>query len=777
MYLWSRRSLRLKTLGILVLLLCVVGALSFAASAWMLDRSLAEFEQRAVSERVARVSSAIQQDVTARVRVASAYGFWDDAAAFMEQQDEKFLSVNFTVESLRNAQVSAVAFLALDGHLHAGVEMREGQRQLLDESRPLVQHMRALVMDPALAGRSIGGDAKRWADGQPLLMVFSPVRRAERLSPQVGWLVLVQVLDEPNLRELSQGAGVDFRFLPARAEALGAAAAPVHNSAAQVTQPMRDALGVSELLLQVDLPPALERQRQTGLLVLLLNSFVLVLLAAAAAVLLLDRLILRRLADFARLARRQRHGAAAWPQHWPVQGQDELDQLALALNTMVSSLDQARDELERDVRTDGLTGLGNRRQLYEQLDHLLGQQARHRELTLALLLIDLDDFKLLNVSLGHELGNHLLVQTGRRLKELVRASDVVTRLGGDEFALIYVAEKGELGVLSFVRRVQQALAQPVSYQGLEVTVTGSIGIAYIATQAGQALNKDDLLRNAELAMYAAKRAGKGRYSLFNDALLGDVQERMLLEQQLRECLRQDQLEVWFQPIIDVRSGEVAMFEALARWPLDGGYCSPTRFIPVAEETGLINELGAAVARKVIAALPALLAVKARHVVNVNLSPRQLMSRHLVEQMCSLVDGAGLSRDSIHFELTESALASNADFAKQQLDALAAAGFHLHLDDFGTGYSSLHRLQSLPFSTLKLDRSFVVMLGEGDARIARAIISLAEQLGMQVIAEGIETEAQQQRLQELGCHLIQGYLHARPMPLDALLAWLAQRQVA
>jgi len=227
MYLWSRRSLRLKTLGILVLLLCVVGALSFAASAWLLDRSLAEFEQRAVSERVARVSSAIQQDVTARVRVASDYGFWDDAAAFMEQQDEKFLSVNFTVESLRNAQVSAVAFLALDGHLHAGVEMREGQRQLLDESRPLVQHMRALVMDPALAGRSIGGDAKRWADGQPLLMVFSPVRRAERLSPQVGWLVLVQVLDEPNLRELSQGAGVDFRFLPARAEALGAAAAPV----------------------------------------------------------------------------------------------------------------------------------------------------------------------------------------------------------------------------------------------------------------------------------------------------------------------------------------------------------------------------------------------------------------------------------------------------------------------------------------------------------------------------------------------------------------------
>lgn len=778
---WNPRSLRLKTLGILGLLLCAVGALSFAASAWMLDSSLGEFEQRVAQERVARVASAIQQDVSARVRVASDYGFWDDAAAFMSEPDEKFLTVNFTAESLRNAQVAAVAFFGLDGHLHAGVEMREGRRETLDETRPLVQRMRDLVMDRALAGRSIGGDAKRWVDGRPLLMVFSPVRRTERLSPQLGWLVMLQGLDEANLRELSQTTGASFRLLPAAAGGAARAdsAAQVSTAAAQITQPLRDALGESELLLQVDLPPALERQRQTGLLVLLLNSFVLVLLAGAAAVLLLDRLILRRLAEFARLARRHRGAGRARPgqaqaQRWPVQGQDELDELALALNGMVGSLDQARAELERDVRTDALTGLGNRRQLYEQIDQLLGQKARHRELTLALLLIDLDDFKLLNDSLGHELGNHLLVQTGQTLKKLVRASDVVTRLGGDEFALIYVAEKGELGVLSFVRRLQQALAQPVSYQDMEVTVTGSIGIAYLHAKPGQTINKDDLLRNAELAMYAAKRAGKGRYSLFNDALLGDVQERMLLEQQLRECLRQDQLEVWFQPILDVRTGEVAMFEALARWPLEGGYCSPARFIPVAEETGLINELGAAVARKVIAALPALLALDARHVVNVNLSPRQLMSRHLVEQMCSLVDGAGLSRDSIHFELTESALASNADFAKQQLDALAAAGFHLHLDDFGTGYSSLHRLQSLPFSTLKLDRSFVVMLGQGDARIARSIISLAEQLGLQVIAEGIETLEQQERLLDLGCHLIQGYLHAKPMPLPDLLAWLARR---
>jgi EAL domain-containing protein (putative c-di-GMP-specific phosphodiesterase class I) len=249
---------------------------------------------------------------------------------------------------------------------------------------------------------------------------------------------------------------------------------------------------------------------------------------------------------------------------------------------------------------------------------------------------------------------------------------------------------------------------------------------------------------------------------------------MLLEQRLREALRLDQLEVWFQPIVDLRTGDVCMFEALARWPLDGGYCPPDRFIPVAEESSLINALGTSIARKVMSAMPLLLALDARSIVNINLSPKQLMNKHLVEQMCALVDSSALPRSCIHFELTESALATDADYAELQLSALAAAGFHLHLDDFGTGYSSLHRLQSLPFSTLKLDRSFVVLLGQGDDRVSRAIISLATQLGLQVIAEGIETPEQQARLEAMQCHYVQGYLYAKPMPLVKLVQWLKDR---
>jgi diguanylate cyclase (GGDEF)-like protein len=504
---------------------------------------------------------------------------------------------------------------------------------------------------------------------------------------------------------------------------------------------------------------------------LLANALVLVVLGVLAVVVLLDRLVLKRLGQFARLARNQRSTDVALLQPWPVRGHDELDDLALSLNTMVSALGAARQGLERDVRTDALTDLGNRRLLYEQLDHLLAQQRRQPDLTLAVLLIDLDDFKLINDSLGHEAGDFLLTAIARSLEQLIRGSDVVVRLGGDEFALLYVAHADELGVRRFAERVQEAIAETRVYQGSNLTVSCSIGVSYACSQT----DKDNLIRNADLAMYDAKQAGKGRCSFYNDAMLGNVQERMLLEQQLRECLRHDQLAVWFQPIVDARSGAAPMLEALARWQLeDGSFCPPAKFIPVAEESGLIIALGMSIARKVVAAMPALLALNPQQIVNINLSAKQLMSATLVEEMCALVDSHGVPRACVHFELTESAVAKDVELASAHMAALAQAGFHLHLDDFGTGYSSLHRLQTLPFSTLKLDRSFVIQLGQGDARIAKVILALGAELGMDVIAEGIETELEHRRLCDLGCHFMQGYWHARPMPLAEVLAWLAGR---
>ena len=762
---WGMTSLRAKIITILALLLCAVGAISFGVSSTLLDHSLNEFEKRADTDQLTRVELALNQEIAALVRNVVNRAVWDNAALHVRRLDETYMDKNFTSLSMENSQIYAAAFFTLNGKLHSGVDVRSGQRRPLQANSTLEQAMRSVQTDPS---RQTGGDAKRWVDGKPVLLVFSAVRSDQPWAANVGWLVMARSLEDANLKDLVQATGARFHIVKAEA----ATSSPHDGQAATETtsKVLADSLGRSELRLEVGLPKDLDQQRKTGVWLLLANALVLVVLAIAAAVLLLDSLVLKRLSMFARKALDTHARSGQALQTWPVQGHDELDQLAIALNAMVSDVGAARHKLEHDVRTDALTGLGNRKLLYEQLDQLMGQQERNTNLTLAVLLIDLDDFKLINDSLGHEAGNFLLVEIADALKQLVRTTDVVTRLGGDEFALIYVAMEDELGVQRFVNRVQDAIARPRTYKETVLTVTGSIGVAF----ATGALDKDALLRNADLAMYSAKGAGKGCHSFFNDPMLGNVQDRMLMEQRLRECVRLDQLEVWFQPIVDVRQDEVFMFEALARWPLDGGYCPPDRFIPVAEESGLIIPLGMAIARKVIAAMPALRAIDARNVVNINLSPKQLLSKGLVEQMTALLDEAQLPYSCIHFELTESALASDADHAKEQLDALSKAGFHLHLDDFGTGYSSLHRLQSLPFSTLKLDRSFVIQMGKGDDRIARVIISLASQMHMEVIAEGIETADQQAQLMALNCHMIQGYFHAKPMPLPKLLQWLSER---
>lgn len=761
-------SLRIKILLILVLFLCAVGSVSFGVGSYLFNQSLVDFEQRATASQLARVETGFVQDVDALVRITVDNALWEDAAQYMQRPAPAFLEKTFTLESLKNLDVNAVAFFTLNGRLHSGVDARSGQRTSLRADDSLVQGIGAALQQPNLPQRAGGGNLKLWVAGRPVVAGFSPVRGSEPGAVKTGWLVMVRVLDEPVLRTLVQTTGSQFHIAQA------VSPVPTDTQSGVVSKALTDSLGNSALRLDVVLQEGLDQQRHTGFLILLVNAVVLVAIAAVGAVLVFDRLIFKRLALFAAKARGLQGTHEGVVHEWPVQGSDELDALALALNDMVADLDQSRNQLMLDVRTDSLTGLGNRRLLLEKLEHFLGlrqRQGAQANLSIAVLLIDIDDFKIINDSLGHEAGNFLLKEIAHSLQTMVRASDVVARLGGDEFALIFAANNDELGVDQFASRVQKTISKPRDFNGSVLTVSASIGIA-IATATS---DQDSLLRNADLAMYASKAAGKGRHSFFQDVMLANVQERMVLEQQLRECLRLDELEVWFQPIMDVRTNQVAMFEALARWPLaGGGYCPPDRFIPVAEESGLIHQLGADVARKVVAAMPALRALNPHHIVNINLAPKQLMSKPLVQQMCALFDGAGVPRACIHFELTESALASDANYATAQLDALAQAGFHLHLDDFGTGYSSLHRLRSMPFSTLKLDRSFVILMGNGDDRIARVIVSLAQQLGMDVIAEGIETAEQQAQLMALGCHLIQGYYHAKPMPIGQLLQWLQDR---
>ena len=354
---------------------------------------------------------------------------------------------------------------------------------------------------------------------------------------------------------------------------------------------------------------------------------------------------------------------------------------------------------------------------------------------LALLTIDLDRFKQVNDTLGHQVGDLLLMEAGERIRRVMRAEDTCARFGGDEFVVLLrdVAEADEAGLIA--GRLVSALSAPYEFNGQRVLAGASVGIA-LAPQHGE--TTEDLLRNSDLALYQAKAAGKGAYRFFETELNESMQARRLMEIDLREAVDQDRVEVYFQPVIDVTSGEIVGCEALARWRRGNGFVSPTEFIPLAEETGLILPLGERCAAQGMRGGRALAGESARVGQSVGAPipgrrPRGVGHRHLA--------AAGLPANRLELEITESILVGDKPRVLEVLTALRALGVHIALDDFGTGYSSLSYLSSFPFDRIKIDRSFVTDVDSRPeaAAIVRAVTGLAETLGMSTTAEGVETQ--------------------------------------
>ena len=428
--------------------------------------------------------------------------------------------------------------------------------------------------------------------------------------------------------------------------------------------------------------------------------------------------------------------------------------------TDITDAQRANRQLTWLAHFDPLTGLANRHQFRSRLAALLEPpfgQAR----PFALLCLDLDHFKTVNDTLGHAVGDRLRART--------RRSDTVARLGGDEFAVILhdVGSAAEAELLT--RRLLDGLQAPCEVQGAHIAVRSSIGIA-LAPKDGTGI--DTLLNNADLALYAAKSAGRGDFSFFAPQMASSTRRRLLIEQELRGALARQELSLAYQPQVDLNDGRVIGFEALLRWRhAELGDVSPVEFVPVAEEVGLIQSIGAWVIQEACrqaATWPGALTV------SVNVSAAQAMSQDLCPVALGALQAHGLAPRQLELEITESIFMNEAQATMQVLHSLRSAGLRVALDDFGTGYSSLAYLRRFPFDTLKIDRSFIrELLQRRDARaIVEMIIGLAQTLNMSTVAEGVEEPAQASVLREVGCATLQGYLVARPMPASAVAGFLA-----
>jgi diguanylate cyclase (GGDEF)-like protein/PAS domain S-box-containing protein len=442
--------------------------------------------------------------------------------------------------------------------------------------------------------------------------------------------------------------------------------------------------------------------------------------------------------------------------------------------TDITKRKDVEDQLLHDAFHDALTGLANRSLFLDRLSLSLARTKRRQDFHFAVLFLDFDRFKLINDSLGHLSGDRALVAIARRLETSVRPGDTVARLGGDEFAVLLDDVHNLEDVERLTQRIEQRLADPLQVDGHEIFVSASIGIAFGTAGYDR---PEEVLRDADAAMYRAKALGRSRHEVFNEALHLAAKDRLRLETDLRHAVEEASFGLQYQPIVSLVDGSVIGFEALVRWrhPV-WGLVPPDQFIQVAEETGLILPIGRWVLSE---ACEKTRKWQREHpsnpplAINVNLSRRQLLQADLLEQVRAILHRTGLPAESLRLEITESAILENPDTAVELLRHLKSLNIGLCVDDFGTGYSSLSSLQQFPVNILKIDRSFIRGMGpEGERdEIVRAVVGLAHSLHMKVVAEGVETEGQLDRLRAMSCDYGQGYLLSHALDAEGIEIFL------
>jgi PAS domain S-box-containing protein len=461
-----------------------------------------------------------------------------------------------------------------------------------------------------------------------------------------------------------------------------------------------------------------------------------------------------------------------------IQNEEGQTERLVIVNRDITERKRAEEALAHSALHDTLTNLPNRTLFLDRVRHAIALSQRHTTYKFAVLFIDLDDFRVFNDSMGHAAGDALLIQIARRLIVSIRSVDTISRvgrpddtstfvslarLGGDEFTILLEDIRDCGDAIRVAERIQERLTIPFVAEGEEVVITASIGIALCATSY---IHPQELVRDAEIAMYRAKREGKARCQVFDNAMHMVAVKRLRLETDLRRALELGEFRVHYQPIVSLKTGEIAGFEALSRWQRPEGLLSPAHFIQIAEQTGIILPMNRLLLRE------ACLQLRAWHsqfpcdpalAMSVNITPKEFAQSDFAAQIGTTLAELGIDPSSINVEITETIAMADPQRSSLVLAELKALGVHISIDDFGTGYSSLSRLQGFPVDTLKIDRSFISKIDTDreTRKIVRVIITLAHNLGLKVVAEGAETAEQVKVLKQLRCELVQGYFFAKP----------------
>ncbi|MCX7284260.1 MAG: EAL domain-containing protein [Novosphingobium sp.] len=656
------------------------------------------------------------------------------------------------LQSLRDrARVSEAAIVHLDGSVIASGGTQAGNGTTIDG---------AAMLSRLEEGQDRGVVT---LDGAEALAAAVPIE----LPDLAGWLVLVNRLGPEDMAQLSRLSAVAVEARVVDRAGLGKKLANValgkiteldgskgerlvRVSAIASLQDGRE----PRLVLAHSLSAALARYAKLRMVLLLISGIG--VLAGAWAAVRLSRGIALPLQSLAQAARAYGNGAVAKVK---VEGAIEVRSLADSFNAMVDAVEEREQQIMHASLHDALTALPNRRFFIEKLDRAVARQSENHRTMVAF--IDIDDFKAINDAMGHPFGDELLRSVGRSLQEQF-ADAMIARFGGDEFGLLLDGLDPRTDLTALARSLEATLNREMTIDGRSLLVSASVGIAIGPSDAD---TSDALLKSADLALYRAKSEGKGAYHFFEPELDAEASRRRRMEIDMRRAIRDGDFELHFQPLFSISENRVKGFEALMRWPhKEHGMIPPVTFIPIAEESGMIVQLGEWAVREACrqAALwPSDISVA------VNISPRQLVADGLATCVAQALAQTGLPAERLELEITESVFIGNVERTLKILHSLQTLSVRVALDDFGTGYSSLSYLRSFPFDKIKIDQSFVRALEEGGSAhaIIRAITTLADALGMDTLAEGVETQELSDALKAEGCDMIQGYLISRPVPGD------------
>ena len=749
-----KKTLIAACLGALALIVVV-----FSSTRFLLLHSFQSIETAEARQSIERVNQALQMELQRLATAAVDNGHWDQAFEYANGRHDSFIRENFSRDGLDVIRMQVLWIADSAGRTRVSLGTRGAAPGTLPQLPPGLLASIEKYAPALVTGDSAAAPVRlmRVPDG---VLAFATVRilRSNRAGPSPGLLVFGYYFDDEMIRRLEETSQSPVKLI--LLDEHGAATAPVHDSVvhwlATVTAQQHndtfiqtnngETLDSYALLRDVEgrplgvlansvSHPALQLGRRT-----ITAVFVALLIGFSLLIGVLLTIVNR-----------------GWRTRAVAQRQ---------------SLDQQR-QFSRLARRDVLTGLPNRVYLQKLLPRLIKRAARDRS-RLALLYIDLDHFKNVNDSLGHAAGDKLLMAIAHRLRAAVSTHDVVVRMGADEFVIVANTLPNAQVVNSIADRIRRALVVPLDLDGVTMFASPSIGISVYPEDG---VDAEQLLKHADIALNHAKDRGRGNHQFYTPEMNARLRERFGLERALRQALERNELSIEYQPSFDLQTLRPVSLEALLRWRMaDGTYVPPSRFIPIAEQSGLIVDIGEWVLRTVCLQLSEW---QRQHVpllpVSVNISVQQFEHTQLANVVAVLADELGIDASLLHFEITESAAMQNSQQHLGSLQALRNLGSRILIDDFGTGYSSLSYLKHLPIDTLKIDRAFVrdMAVDANDAAIVRAIVGVAKSLGLQLVAEGIETAEQLECLRKLDCECGQGFYFSPPVSAESCRAMLWQ----